>query len=173
MMTKDILQKQLTEHHQAFGQYLNDLSETDFTHSKDEKWSAGQQLEHIFLSVRPLSRLLGNKSEILERFGKAPHPSRTYNDLVSDYHQVLSRGVKAGPRFSPEPTSYDRKGDLVTELNDHIKMITDHLNDYSEDELDTLVIPHPVMGPFTMREMMMFAIYHVQHHLKSVRERRE
>lgn len=169
-MDRTNLQEQLIDHHITFGQCLYDLSESDFLKVQQEKWSAGQQLEHILMSVKPLSRLLGNKTEVKERFGSLDRESRSYDVLVADYLQVLSEGAKAGPRFTPEVTPFQRRAALISELNQHIESITTHLDHYTEEELDQLVIPHPVMGPFTIREMMMFTIYHVQHHLKKVEE---
>jgi molybdopterin synthase catalytic subunit len=36
----------------------------------------------------------------------------------------------------------------------------------SEKDLDYYVIPHPLIGKLTLREMLFFCIYHVQHHHK-------
>ncbi|MFN2437645.1 MAG: hypothetical protein ABR503_00495 [Chitinophagaceae bacterium] len=40
------------------------------------------------------------------------------------------------------------------------------LNKYSEEEIDRFVLPHPLLGKLTLREMMYFTIYHVEHHHK-------
>lgn len=34
------------------------------------------------------------------------------------------------------------------------------------DELDKYILPHPLLGKLTIREMMYFTIYHVEHHKK-------
>ena len=35
---------------------------------------------------------------------------------------------------------------------------------FSEQDLDSHILPHPLLGKLTFREMLYFTIYHVQHH---------
>lgn len=164
------LKEALIHHHQAFTSYVEELSQAHFLATPNEKWSAGQQMAHIYLSVHPIPKLVANKSVMKERFGTLDRPSRSYEDLVADYRKVLSGGAKAGPRFSPEPTPFSEKTTLIAGIMDDVASISNDLDDYTEEELDQLVIPHPVLGAFSLREMLMFTIYHVQHHLKSIRD---
>lgn len=162
------LKEQLINHHHAFTAYVDSLSKEQFLATPNEKWSAGQQMEHIYKSAHPVAKLVTNKAVMREKFGTLDRESRSYENLVADYHKVLSGGAKAGPRFTPEETSFSEKTSLINGITNDITSIIEQLEDYSEKELEQLVIPHPVMGPFTLREMLMFTIYHVQHHLKSI-----
>jgi hypothetical protein len=36
--------------------------------------------------------------------------------------------------------------------------------------LDLLILPHPLLGKLTLREMLYFTLYHVEHHEKQVLE---
>jgi hypothetical protein len=45
----------------------------------------------------------------------------------------------------------------VTTLNKRLKK-------YSEASLDELILPHPLLGKLTLREMLYFTIYHAGHH---------
>jgi hypothetical protein len=38
------------------------------------------------------------------------------------------------------------------------------LKKFSEDDLDSIRLPHPLLGKLTVREMLYFAVYHVGHH---------
>ncbi|WP_231962837.1 DinB family protein [Polaribacter sp. KT25b] len=38
----------------------------------------------------------------------------------------------------------------------------------SEKNLDTLVLPHPLMGKMTVREIIMWTAYHTEHHTKTL-----
>jgi hypothetical protein len=44
---------------------------------------------------------------------------------------------------------------------------------WTEEALDRHAIPHPLMGPLTVREMLLFCVVHERHHLKLVRTRTE
>lgn len=35
---------------------------------------------------------------------------------------------------------------------------------FEEEDLETLLIPHPMLGKITLKEMLYNAAYHVQHH---------
>lgn len=164
------IKEELIRQHQAFTTYVDELSVDHFLATPNKKWSAGQQLAHIFMSVHPVAKLVANKAVMREKFGTLDRESRSYENLVSDYLKVLAGGAKAGPRFTPEETPLSEKASLIDGITSDIASIIEQLEDYSEEEIEQLVIPHPVMGPFTLREMLMFTIYHVQHHLKSIQE---
>jgi hypothetical protein len=36
---------------------------------------------------------------------------------------------------------------------------------YREGKLDHYILPHPLLGKLTLREMLFFTIYHNEHHL--------
>lgn len=55
-MDKGAIKKELTEKHKSFTDYISSLSDDKFAERTDNvKWSAGQQLQHVFLSVRPVN----------------------------------------------------------------------------------------------------------------------
>ncbi len=39
----------------------------------------------------------------------------------------------------------------------------------SKGQLDTFILPHPLLGKVTLREMLYSTIYHVQHHQKQIK----
>ena len=59
-MNKTVLTKELTINHNLFLEYINSLTDKEFNGKLDQKWSAGQELEHIVKSVEPLSKILSN-----------------------------------------------------------------------------------------------------------------
>jgi len=55
-MNKESIKKELTDKHNSFIDYINSLSDNDFIDKRNStKWSAGEQLQHIYLSVRPVN----------------------------------------------------------------------------------------------------------------------
>ena len=46
-MDKQTIMNQLNENHDSFISYLETLTVEEFLNSKNDKWTAGQQLEHI------------------------------------------------------------------------------------------------------------------------------
>ena len=43
---------------------------------------------------------------------------------------------------------------------------------WSEGDLDRVRLPHPLLGTLTVREMLLFALYHGLHHVNSVARRK-
>jgi hypothetical protein len=42
---------------------------------------------------------------------------------------------------------------------------------FSEQDLDTLLVAHPLMGKMTLREMLMWNAYHTKHHELVLRDK--
>ena len=40
-----------------------------------------------------------------------------------------------------------------------------------EKQLDHFLLPHPLLGKITLREMLFFSAYHIQHHTKLLEDR--
>ena len=170
-MNKESIKKELSDKHNSFIEYINSLSDNDFMYkSNSAKWSAGQQLQHIYLSVRPINIALLIPKFILNfLFGK-PHQNRTYDELVLAYQKSLLNGGKAGPQFIPKNVSIGKKNELIDDLNQLINSLNEKIERLSEQDLDKYMLPHPLIGKISIREMLYFTIYHVQHHHKSVVE---
>lgn len=170
-MTKQEIQSSLQAHHAAFTAYISGLSDEDYLFSLPQKWSAGQQLDHIYRSVQPLTLALFIPSWILKLWiGKANRTSKSYEDLVAKYHLKLSEGGAASGRFLPEKATLDKKSVLIDKLTKVVKILAGRLEKYTETDLELLILPHPLLGKITLREMMYFTIYHVQHHQNLTKE---
>jgi hypothetical protein len=102
-------------------------------------------------------------------FGK-PHQNRTYEELVVIYQKSLLNGGKAGSLFIPKNVSIGKKKILINDLTGLIKSLNEKIERLSEQDLDKYILPHPLIGKISIREMLYFTIYHVQHHHKSVVE---
>lgn len=161
------IQIELTQRHELFCDYISALSEKEFLFSNNGKWTAGQQLDHICraTSLLPLGLSFpGFLRKLL--FGKPKKISRNYDELVKKYVSVLEAGGKASGVFIPNPISFLKREQLIQKLTSTIEKINKSLSRYSEEELDQTRLPHPLLGKITLREMMLFTMYHVQHHHK-------
>jgi len=152
----------------AFSDYVTDLNKDDFEFSLNgEKWGAGQQIEHLCLSVEPLVKGLRAPEFVMKAmFGKAEHPSAIYDELVARYRSELAAGGTAPASFRPDEIPFERKEEFVGKLRELVNKLCDKIEKYEEDKLDQLVLPHPLLGKLTMREMFYFTIYHGEHHHK-------
>lgn len=164
-MDKQTIKNKLHESHNSFISYLESLAEDEFLSRKNDKWTAGQQLEHIFLSVKPVSQILSFPNFILKLiWGQANRKSKGYEDLVKKYLLKLENGGRAMGRFIPKAVSIEKGLRLKGDLKNEVDKLAGKLDKLTEDDLDKYILPHPLLGKLTIREMLYFTIYHVRHH---------
>jgi uncharacterized damage-inducible protein DinB len=168
-MQKQALKNKLIENHQLFIEYIHSLSNEQFVESNNGKWTPGQQLEHILLSIKPVRQILTVPKFVLSLiWGKANRESKTYEELIAKYYHKLQQGGRATARFVPRQVSLDQKTRITQSIGNEIKWLNKKLDKFTEEELDRHILPHPLLGKLTIREMMYFTIYHVLHHKKMI-----
>ena len=88
----------------------------------------------------------------------------SFEELVKKYEDRIANGAKATGNFIPPVIGYDKKDALIHELSLIISKINNGIEHFSEEELDQCLLPHPLLGKITFREMLYFTINHVDHH---------
>lgn len=149
---------------------LESLSEEAFFIRKNDTWSPAEQVKHLELSVKPLIlafRLPGFMLRLL--FGKPNRPSRTYEELLAKYHFKLGEGGKATSPYVPKilETGTGRNAVIADSLKRHATMLKAAAR-YKDKDLDRYILPHPLLGKITLREMLYFTDFHILHHLTSI-----
>jgi hypothetical protein len=164
-MTKQEIINLTNEKYQSFINYINSLTNEDYLFRYQQKWTAENQLEHMVICSKPIAKVFSmDKLMIEQNFGLTDKGSRSYDVLLNHYYRELKEGGKAPERFVPEPKSQNQKETLIAKLTGLVKDLSAGINNFTEKELDALLIPHPLLGNLTLREMLYNAIYHVQHH---------
>ena len=168
-MKKEELVILLQNNHAQYLALIQLLNEEDFCFAPPEKWSAGQQTDHLVKSVSPVNMALGLPLFIPKLlFGTANRHSRNYEALIEKYNLKLLDGGKASGRFVPKPVTAHQKEDLIKQLQFLVKKLCTKTGKLTEASLDKYVLPHPLLGKLTFREMLYFTAYHVEHHRQLV-----
>lgn len=101
-------------------------------------------------------------------FGKPEKPSMTYEELCQIYRDALANGAQASGRFLPnQETPKDaggKKNDLLEQWSKASAELVSVVELFEESELDQYLLPHPILGKLTIREMLFFTIYHNLRH---------
>jgi DinB superfamily len=141
-----------------------------------DAWSPSDNVRHLNKSTEPVAKAMRvPKLALTLLVGKAERPSRTYSELVSTYQQTVSGGVDAG-RFAPSdiPQPADANAwqvQIVGELRSSLSSLIRITERWDEANLDRYVLPHPLIGKLTVREMLFFTLYHHTHHRNNVERR--
>ena len=171
-MTKEAIATMMGAQYAEFIYFIEQLSEEELLKAPEGKWNALQQLDHLVRSTAPVNMAMGLPKLVLSwRFGKSNRPSKTYEELVQKYITKLQAGGRASGRFVPGPAiGIERKAALIQQMQTIIRQLQHRIHHQKETALDTYILPHPLLGKLTLREMLYFTAYHVLHHLTLVKK---
>lgn len=165
-MEKQALITVFVRNHQMAVQYINSLTSEAFCYRHMDKWTAGQHLQHILLTIMPFPKVLHSKEFIRDTFGL---PDRAAWDPETVLHHYAQTSLKAPEAFLPKgPVLYHERTGIIADIEQNLGSISALLNNYSEEELDSLVLPHPLLGKLSIREMFFLMSYHPLHHQQQI-----
>jgi hypothetical protein len=162
----------------AVAAFFGGLPDDELAARVDDAWTPGEHLAHLNTSVSAAARGFGISRLLLRlRFGKARAPSRSYEDLRDHYRARLSGGGRASGGFVPERMELTgsrisaHRHDLLARWHRVNTRLRDAVEPWSEQNLETLQMPHPLLGKLTAREILFFTIYHNHHHIAGAQSR--
>ena len=162
----------LNEKVDAFNNYIAALSKEQFEATPNDKWSAGQNLDHLVRAIKPLQLAYSlPKFALTILFGKTNRPSKTYDELVTKYKTKLAAGGRASGPFIPPIIKVEEKEGLIKKYTEQKQKLISKIERQHEKDLDIYILPHPLLGKVTLREMLYFTIHHNEHHLESLMNR--
>lgn len=165
----------LTKLEAAFNEvehFVNTTSDKTFHQRPNGKWSVGENLDHLVMSVIPVASALKRSKLMLRMLGKPKKPSRTYEQLLVDYQKLLGKGLKAPSNYSPDDENPKSKEMLLTSWGIVRRKLQERIEEkWTEKDLEKYGLPHPALGFLTVREMLYFTIFHAYHHLEIMKKR--
>ncbi len=144
---------------------LNGIDDTVFLQEQGGKWSIAENIIHLEMSVKPLNlAYLLPKFVLNWRFGKPNRPSRTYDELVARYQERVGGVVLAGTPFQPLLPKGATKQQIIQSFEKQHLTYFKRMNNWREEDLDAIILPHPALGKITLREMGFFTTLHIGLH---------
>ena len=150
--------------------FYQDLPHEKSIKSTDGKWSIDDNIEHLINSIKPLTKALNVPKLILKwKFGKMNRDRKTAKEISDKYTRALSKGFSIPNPFGPKNIGELDKNKLIKEYLFQTKRLIESLDNWSEDQLDIYILPHPLIGKLSIREMLYFTCLHTNHHLNTIR----
>jgi DinB superfamily len=169
---KKEIQAELSSAFLQLENHLTAYQETAFSSSFQGKWSAAEHLGHLILSAVPVGGVLKQETkEQLASFGFAEQVSRSYSDLLKAYQARLDAGQQADPKRMPDVSDLRSKAEMLQNWNGILQKILSRIDDWVEEDLDKYRVPHPALGLVTVRELLLFTIFHTKHHTQILMNR--
>jgi DinB superfamily len=150
--------------------WISEQEEGTFAKLVDDKWSTAQQLDHLIKSKSQIVLTLGKPKFFMRLlFGRPNRETRPYAVVVEKYKAKLLLGGVAPKQFIPQAYSVKDKRTLIDKYAKLSEKLERKVSGLSEKDLDAYILPHPLLGKLTLREMMFFTIYHTNHHMEAMR----
>ena len=173
-MDKKQIIETLEEKHELLFEWLENHPEDKWEKGPKEKWTTGQHILHLVDSARMLNKALRYpKFLIRKKFGTSNRPSRSYEVVAKRYKERLSENEERAREFNKDlkTPALKEKRRLLDQLQILNKKLQYKTNKLKDTHLDTLLLPHPLMGRMTLREIIMWTAYHTEHHLSTLKEK--
>ena len=146
------------------------ISADDFFIRYEEAWSASDNVDHLIKAHKPIARALKlPKITLRAMFGKPHQDSISYEELCQIYREQIARGAQASGRYLPNQEYPDsnverKKKDLLEQFSKASAELVAIAEKWNDKELDEYLLPHPILGKLTVREMIFFTVYHNLRH---------
>jgi hypothetical protein len=168
MYTQEEIIQGLEDKYAYLTQWLENQKDENFSISSTEgKWSTGEHIDHLIKSTKPLNMAMRlPKMQLRMMFGKPNREGRTFEQIVARYKVKLAdNNGQTTSRYEPKNITNDKKQELIKTLQDEKERLQRITSKWREKDLDNYLLPHPLLGKMTIREIMLFTIYHTQHHI--------
>ena len=173
-MNKEDIANLLEEKHQSLFNWLEQHDIELWETGPEGKWTTGQHTKHLLESIKPLNTALSLPKFILKyKYGKANRAVRGYDAIKNRYLERLKEAqgiVSPFSRGKKIPKAKD-KNYFINRLKVESKKLQYKTKKWSDSDLDTYILPHPLMGRMPIRELLMWTSYHVEHHTKTLVEK--
>ena len=160
----------LTVSNQRVIDWFTTISAENFFARYGEAWSASDNVDHLIKAHKPIAKVLKlPKITLRAMFGKPAKASMSYEELCQIYREEIARGAQASGRYLPSQESPDsgtetKKKELLEQFSKASTELIAAIEKWEDKELDDYLLPHPILGKLTIREMLFFTIYHNLRH---------
>jgi hypothetical protein len=138
------------------------LPEPVFFAGSDERWSPAHHIAHLAFTHKSVAR--GFKAK--DRLPAYLEASKSYEEMRDSYVRALARATSAG-FLQNNPFVAKPEGSKEMVLQTFLQAgqgLREVVAQWSEADLDTKGMKHPLLGLLSAREMLLFMIYHDLHH---------
>ena len=170
--SKEEIKDAFVREYEAVHAYFAGIDKASFFDAPPEVWSPADNLVHLLKSASPVIMALNLPKWLLRlRFGRAKRGSQPLAQVRADYMEVHRQGLAAASSaYEPqvEDKSTESRAEILSKWQTQVAKLTNAFTSWSEKDLDRLILPHPLLGKLTVREILFFTLYHNLHHVNDV-----
>lgn len=166
-MTKKEISHLNTNTLQTLYDWLQNHPDENWAKGPKDKWNTGEHIVHLIQSEAALNKALWLPKFYLKyKFGVNNRENRTYAQVVKKYQDKLAANpnVKANISKKMPIITIANKSTFISKLKKGKLKLLKKFQKWNDKDLDTYLVPHPLLGRMTIREIMMWNAYHTEHH---------
>ncbi|WP_250432377.1 DinB family protein [Hanstruepera flava] len=172
-MEKEAIAELLEEKYSNLIEWLNLQDDSKWETGPEGKWTTGQHTLHLLQSIKPLNKAMSMPKFVLKyKFGKANRDVRNYDTVCKRYDERLvdAQGKTFKGSQNMKVPSIKDKDYLLNRLQIEQKKLQAKTRRWKDNSLNTVILPHPLMGKMPVRELVMWSAYHVEHHTNTLKK---
>jgi hypothetical protein len=168
--TKKELINVLEDSNRRVTEWFTAIPAKNFFLRQGEVWSASDNVDHLIRAHKPIAMALKlPKITLRAMFGRPEKASVSYEQLCQNYRDEIAKGAQASGRYLPEQQSPDsdaeiKKLRLLDQFSTASRELVAAAEKWAEGDMADHLLPHPILGKLTIREMLFFTIYHNLRH---------
>lgn len=173
-MNKEAINEILENKHQQLFNWIKNQPQDSFQKGPEGKWTTGQHIVHLVNSIKKVNHALSFPKFILKyKFGTSNREVRSYEAIVKKYQDKLSKNKEKAQEFNKKVSTPSEKQykQLLTTLQIQNKKLQHKTKRWKNEDLDNLILPHPLMGKMPVREIIMWTAYHTEHHARILEQK--
>lgn len=169
-MTKHELISIVQSIHGEVNHYLESVDDATLNTARPNgKWSIAEEIGHLINSLQQSNKgLMLPRFFLKYKFGTNNRNEKSYNEVVEKYLSKLATIPIPNNPFQIKEVEKIAKSKLVKSYKKEQEKFENRLSKFSEKEMSTLLLPHPLLGKLTIREFCYFTHYHTKHHLENI-----
>ncbi|WP_223033511.1 DinB family protein [Hanstruepera marina] len=171
-MDKEVIAALLEEKYSNLINWLKQQDDSKWEVGPEGKWTTGQHTLHLLQSITPLNKAMSMPKFVLKyKFGKVNRDVRNYETVCKRYDERLvdAQGKTFKGSQNMKIPSIKDKDYLLNRLQIEQKKLQAKTLRWKDNSLNTVILPHPLMGKMPVREIVMWSAYHVEHHTNTLK----
>lgn len=171
VLNKDQIVEESEKVFQRLLDFCNQLPDEVFFGIPEGKWTIAQHVQHLVISTKTATAAYAIPKFIVRLIGgRSKRQSISFHELTTRYQRKLQDGGKANGRYLPaDIQAASGKAVLRKWQKTSAAYLQVLKKNWPDNKLDDYLVPHPLLGKITLRELCYFTIHHTEHHLKGIK----
>ena len=134
-----------------------------------DRWTFAEHAEHLWLAGLSIASVLKQEASFFQKIPPLSREAKSFDTLKLEYFERIRSGMKAFSKQIP-PNDFNK---TAAEFQQQWKALLDKTADrlltfWTVERLLKETVPHPALGIISVRELLFFQEFHIDHHISTL-----